>query len=306
MTRAAMPEPAWPIEPLGAADLDEALELSIAAQWNQNADDWRLMLASGRGFGIRAHDGDAHAGRRRLVASVLVLPYGERFGWISMMLVLPAWRRRGLASALMRHAVANLQADRRYAVLDATPAGREVYLREGFADGWRFARYRREASSPAVSSKEVAAATEDATIRPLRESDWSAVEALDTTAFGARRAALLRALFARWPSAAQVLVGDDSVVRGFVLGRDGRQARQLGPLVADDVHGARVLLASALYSTDVAVYLDLLESRAAELSPWLRQRGFVLQRQFTRMVRGASGAPGDPTRLWAVAGPELG
>ena len=36
------------IEPLGVEDLPGALALSLSANWNQNAADWRTMLALGR------------------------------------------------------------------------------------------------------------------------------------------------------------------------------------------------------------------------------------------------------------------
>ncbi len=80
-----------------------------------------------------------------LAASTVVLPYGADFAWVSMVLVLPEFRRRGYASLLLRHALDALAAEGRAAVLDATPAGHAVYVQEGFADTWGFARWRREA-----------------------------------------------------------------------------------------------------------------------------------------------------------------
>src|SRR5947199_394367 len=70
--------------PLGAEHVAGCLELSKAANWNQNEADWRLMLAIGYGWGISLADGT-------LIASTLVLPYGA-FAWISMVLVLPEHR----------------------------------------------------------------------------------------------------------------------------------------------------------------------------------------------------------------------
>ena len=75
--------------PLGAEHIAGCLELSKAANWNQNEADWRLMLAIGYGWGISLADGT-------LIASTLVLPYGA-FAWISMVLVLPEHRRKGHA-----------------------------------------------------------------------------------------------------------------------------------------------------------------------------------------------------------------
>ena len=281
------------IAPLGVEDLSGALALSLSAHWNQNEADWRTMLALGRGYGIRAQDDD---GATQLAASTVVLPYGEHFAWVSMVLVLPAFRRRGYASLLLRHALGGLQREGRAAVLDATPAGHEVYVQEGFTDTWGFARYRREARSDG--------ATVSGLTRPLRESDWPAIDALDAPAFGASRIELLRTLAQRLPVAARV-AEQGGRVTGFVLGRDGREAAQIGPLIAADDAVAQHLLADVLAALPGPLYLDLLDRRRA-LLPWLQAQGFAFQRPFTRMVHGRRDAPGDAATIVLAAGPELG
>ena len=289
---------------LGPADLPEALALSLSAAWNQNEADWRTMLALGRGWGMRAAGAD---GRQTLAASTLVIPYGEAFAWVSMVLVLPAFRRRGYASLLLRPALAALRAQGRAAVLDATPAGYAVYLQEGFAPHWGFRRHRREAARGGETSpagRAGAGTAAPGASRPLAESDWPGVLALDCPAFGADREALLRSLAQRLPQAARV-VERDGRIAGFVLGRDGREAAQLGPLLADDPAVASNLLADALAAIEGPVCLDLAERHDA-LLPLLQSHGFVFQRPFTRMVLGAPTPPGDPSRIVLVAGPELG
>lgn len=283
------------IRPLGAADLDGALRLSASAGWNQNRDDWELLLRLGQGWAIDAADVD---GGVQLAASIVVLPYGADFAWTSMVLVLPAFRGRGYAQRLLRHALLHLAAQGRAAVLDATPAGLPVYAQQGFAGCWGLARYRREADG-APAQRPPAPAT-----RPLREGDWPGIEALDAPAFGARRMPLLRALAQRLPHAARVAEVDGSL-RGYVLGRDGREALQIGPLVAADDDVAKALLCDALQLVPGPVYVDLLDHRSA-LRPWLQAAGFALQRPFTRMVHGAAKVPGAPAAIALAAGPELG
>ena len=291
----ASTESAPAIRPLTAADLDAALRLSQAAHWNQNLRDWATMLQLGRGWGVDAIDDAGHA---LLAASVLVLPYGAAFAWTSMVLVLPQFRRRGYAQLLLRLALEHLAQQRRTAVLDATPAGHAVYVQEGFADTWGFARYRREFHAP-IPQRPAGPAT-----RALDERDWPAIEALDAPAFGASRLPLLRALAQRWPQAARV-AQEGGHLRGYLLGRDGREAHQLGPLLADDDTVATALLSDALHATPGPLYLDLLDSRRG-LLPWLHTAGFAFQRPFTRMVRGATAAPGNPATIVLAAGPELG
>ncbi|HUK04217.1 MAG TPA: hypothetical protein VLV90_03935, partial [Burkholderiales bacterium] len=138
-------------------------------------------------------------------------------------------------------------------------------------------------------------------IRKIDPDDWPQILELDLRAFGADREVVLRNLARRLPRAA--LVNDG----GFVLAREGREATQIGPLVARDQRSARDLLAAALRQINSPVYLDLLDARQ-ETRMWLEERGFALQRPFTRMVhaQGRAVAPGDSSLVHCPAGPELG
>ncbi len=281
--------------PLAEAAPHELMALSSAAHWNQNEEDWGTMLALGRGWGLRSDAGT-------LIASTLVLPYegaAAAFAWVSMVLVLPDQRGQGHAQRLLRVALDDLERNGLLPVLDATPAGRPVYLKEGFVDGWAFDRWRRKAGIRSLARKAEVEA------KPLREGDWLLVEALDAPAFGADRMPLLRRLAARAPQAAWVAEA------GYLLGREGRTALQFGPLVADEDEIAISLLAAALdaCAAEAAqrdVIVDLRDGRDS-VAVWLREQGFSPERPFTRMVRGAHAkTPGDSRRVVLVAGPELG
>ena len=265
---------------LGTQHVAACFALSQAADWNQNEADWRLMLDIGRGWGLSLADGT-------LIATTLVLPYGD-FAWISMVLVHSAHRRQGHASRLLRLALADLRARGLTPVLDATPAGREVYRQEGFRDTWTFKRFLKSGSEPDFRAR-----VQDG--KSGSDPDFG----LDREAFGADRSRLLRALQQRLPQAAL------SLPNGFVLGRDGREARQIGPLVARDEGTAIELLQSALGAVRAPLYADVVD-HAPKLQQWLQAHGFVFQRPFTRMVHGGGRAPGNEALVYLVAGPELG
>lgn len=265
------------------ADLWRAATLSALVGWNQNEADWRVFLRDGAVQGLD----DGHP--ETLAATAATLPYGPDLAWISMVLVRPDRRREGLATALMRWAIAQLEGTRCVA-LDATPAGREVYRRLGFRGVFGFARWRLEAPPAAPP----------AALRPVSEADWPALLALDAEAFGAGRAALLRGFAARLPEAAWV-AQDGS---GFVLGRDGLNAPQIGPVVAQDAGTALALVATASRAVGRPALLDLPESHAT-LAQALQVSGARMLRPFTRMVRGGD-LPGLPHRLFAMGGPEFG
>ena len=269
---------------LSEAHLAGCMALSKSANWNQNEADWRLMLGFGRGWGVSLEDGT-------LAASTLVLHYGARFAWVAMVLVLPEHRRKGFATQLLKKALEENAKSGRASILDATPAGFEVYKQEGFKPTWGFKRFSLSGSF----------APRPKNARPIVASDWPRILELDQTAFGADREVVLRDLARRLPQAALTSGA------GFVLGREGREATQIGPLVARDEEGAYELLCAALASAKPPVYLDLLDSRS-EIKSRLEQAGFEFQRPFTRMVhsRGEARAPGEAGLVYCPAGPELG
>ena len=260
-------------------------------RWDQTAADWRTMLALGEGFGLVDPQG-------RLVATSLALPFDSGgFGWISMVLVTESHRRKGLATRLMASAMKVLESRGLVAILDATPAGREVYRLLGFQDTWGIERMQCLAPPRLPAAPPVA-------VRPMTDADWHAVCALDAEAFRADRSDLIAALRARLPQAAMVAEKGGRIT-GFLLGRDGRLASDLGPCVADSEKTAVALLARALAVVPAPVFLDMPAQHAA-VGEWLRTAGFSLQRPYTRMLLERREPFNDVTRLFAIAGPELG
>jgi len=279
---------------LQETELGDAEELVREANWNQTAADWRIFLELGTVYAVR---NSAH----RVVATAAALLYGGHFAWISMVLVASDYRRQGLATRLLRRCVDDLVGRRLVPVVDATPAGRMVYVGLGFQDSWGFQRY----SAPRPPREEVAPPTPDGVvIRSISADDWVKLCRYDARVFGADRSALLTRLRGRAPGAELAAWRGDRII-GFVLGRDGRSATQLGPLAAEDEATARVLLGLALTGTHGPIYIDLADSKSA-LRRWLEDHGFAPQRPFTRMVYGRAMRFDDFARTMAVAGPELG
>jgi len=278
---------------LEESHIPQCLALSTEAGWNQSEADWRLMLRLGRGLAVSTMDG-------RLVATAIMLPYERRFAWISMVLVTERFRRRGLATRLMRHAIDELVADGYVPLLDATPAGREVYQRLGFEDCWSMARL----ACAAVRAPDAPAVGPGLRVRALAPDDWASVLEFDRTAFGADRAEVLRDLAARVPHAVLVAERGDRIC-GASFARDGRLATQVGPVVAMDDAAACILLTAALTAIAGPAFVDV-PDRHATIGAWLRGLGFALQRPLTRMALGRNRAFDDSSRLYAVAGPELG
>ena len=273
---------------LGAADVEAACGLVAEAGWNQNAADWRLFLDLGSVIAVKTPEA-------RLVATAATLPYASGFGWISMVLVTASFRRLGIATELLKQCISRLVDAGLVPVLDATPAGREVYKPLGFRDGWPIQRWRRRSDTELRVSGGV---------EQMNNDHWPQVLVLDAAAFGCDRSALLERLRARSEGFACV-AEKNGRVRGFLLGREGRIATQLGPIVAEDEECAASLAAHALARLRSPVIVDALERHDA-FARWLGAQGFERERPYTRMALGRDELFGDPARMVAIAGPELG
>jgi GNAT superfamily N-acetyltransferase len=288
----ALSEPIIEAAPLTAADLPDAEALVREAGWNQVAADWEIFRALGTVYVARVGG--------RVVATAATLPYGE-FAWISMVLVAGEQRRRGLGTRLLKLCVAALNESGRIPVLDATPEGRPLYRALGFEDAWGFHRLVRRQAQPMST---VPPLSDGTTIRPIANADWTALCAYDAAAFGADRSALLQRLRGRLPPA-ELMAQRGGRIAGFMLGRNGRSAAQIGPLVAEDDAVAHALLGRAIPAIESPIYLDLADAKTG-ISAWLAECGFSAQRPLTRMLYRRSTSFDDTSRTFAVIGPEFG
>jgi GNAT superfamily N-acetyltransferase len=267
------------ISRLGADDARAGLMLSEEAHWNQNEADWRFFLTEGTVFGIRDGDG-------RLIATAALLPYTSDNAWISMVLVTANWRRRGLATKLL-DACLKAAAKRGLTTwLDATPAGAAVYGPLGFMPTLELRRLRFAGPATATAPK----------LAP--DGNLDEMIACDRRAMGFDRSALLGELSGR--SGSQLL--SDGNAMGLI--RDGRKARHIGPLFAEDTASATVLVEKIVQSQTGPILIDVV-SEHDEFLKNLTNPGWTTERPFQRMRFGPA-----TTRVlelpFAVAGPEYG
>lgn len=278
---------------LGPTDLGAAGALVTQAGWNQVDADWRIFLELGHVIGIDIPG----AG---VVATAATLPLGHDIGWIAMMLVATNYRRQGLGRHLLGQCILDLAGQGLTPGLDATAAGRELYQRYDFQDALAITRWRRERGAPASPVP----ADSGIEVCPATAADVDAIAALDACAFGFERRSVLARLLERAPRVAALALRHGELC-GFLLGRDGREALQYGPLVATDPAAPAALVAHAVGRFPDAAYLDCLD-RHQDLRGWLAVHGFAPQRRFTRMLYRRDETAGDARLAYAIAGPELG
>jgi GNAT superfamily N-acetyltransferase len=270
---------------LTAADIPFADSLRAIAGWNQTAADWqRFIDLSPRGCLLAECDG-------RPVATATTVAYGNDLGWIGMMLVHPDFRRRGIARVLMQHCIEILQSARVKAIkLDATPAGREVYLRMGFKDEYTLTRYQHDAATKRNSEG----------VREATKEDLAQILELDRAATGAPREYLITRLFA---DATETLVyTSQGRATAYGMLRAGSLASYLGPIVAPNPqHGQQLASALALGK----IFCDLPDRNQAAIA-WAKSENFTPQRTLTRMYLGENVSPTSPESYFAIAAPDLG
>jgi len=272
------------------ADIRAGLNLCRLAGWNQLARDWDLFLQI-HSKGCRVGVDDAG----NVVGTVATIPYENHFAWIGMVLVDPAKRRQGIGTQLLREAL-QVTADHETIKLDATPAGREVYLKLGFIDEYRIIRMRGRA----VATGNVLPGA-----RPLTENDFPSILKLDREVFGADRQFVFEWLLKDAPQYA-FIVEEQGRIHGFCLGRRGYDFDQVGPIIANDANSATQLLSSALHQTiDKPIVVDILTHTSTWISI-VSSLGFAALRPLIRMYRGSNNYPGIPAKQFAILGPEFG
>lgn len=280
------------LRPLAASDLPAAARLAALAGWNQTEEDWRILLDAASDHCLAA------VANGRVVGTATAMVYGRALAWIGMVLVDPEFRRLGIATRLMETLVGDLTRVRTVR-LDATPAGREVYQRLGFADECALTRMVRPRGALAPPASSLGGA------RVMTAAQVERAIALDRRVFGANRHALLAALRRGDPAHAwSVAEGARLLAAGF--SRPGRRYHLLGPIVATTPRAARAIAAAALHALcDREVAIDVPDAQG-EWRQWLIGQGFRAERPFIRMRKGPAAVATRFDRYFALAGPEFG
>ena len=275
------------------AQAEAVWPLSIEAGWNQNVTDWRFMLGAGRGFGCANADGTWRA-------CSLVLPLGQKLAWISMVLVTKEARRGGLGTGLLKRCIEEVRAADAVAGLDATEQGRPIYLPLGFRDLYKISRWHLDRAMGAA-----VAPPSGISVRPFVLADLPRLAIYDRPLSGMERPTILAHLAVRQPGLAWVAETASGKLAGFVLGREGRFATSIGPVVADSETIGLALISKVATASPTPFIIDVPDAHAAVRS-WLEGQGAVTPRAYMRMTLGTAKGLDDPSHVFALAGPELG
>lgn len=273
------------LRPLEVSDVEAATALSSGVGWNQDSNDWLRLITLHPAGAIGAWRAGA------LVGTATLVTYGERLGWLGMVIVAPRERGHGLGAALIDAALAgSAVASDAVVGLDATDFGAPLYERRGFETVAIIERWSGVVGGLRHEQRSTAA------VRRAADVDLPRLVAFDRTASGVDRSTLLARLLQETNTVVVIAEASDEPV-AFAALRTGRTRSHLGPLVATDFAAAGAVIAAvADYQganrvedetprPATEVYLDAVQ--VPERSRWLAEQGFTVDRSLKRMARPA-------------------
>ena len=272
------------IRKLTGTDLAFADSIRDAVGWNQTLADWKRFLAYQPDGCFVAEWEGAPAG------TVTTTSYGKELAWIGMVIVHPDFRRRGIATALVKAAIEYLRdCGVRCIKLDATPDGVEVYERLGFQAEYDLSRW-------------------EGTLEALKKDYSDKVLSLpmdfDSEAFGIDRSDWLAAL-AKDAQTIRLVIDSNGKPSAYGMIRTGSRANYLGPICAADKATGRAVAESLLSSLEGFTFWDIPEANttATELA---ESFGFKRLRHLLRMWMGDECIRGIPELQFALGDPGTG
>lgn len=197
-------------------DAERLFELAGLVGWNQTCDDCRFLIRSEWCKMICVEE------KGEIIATAGAPVYDD-MGFINMVIVHPDYRKRGIATAMIRHFLDTLKV--KTFRLHATPAGSFVYSKIGFVTTRTMSYF---------VAKEPCFPASDAVIKPASMADLDAIAALDLKNSGMNRKKLLEDNLRRFGQFALKIEGADGELAAFSLGRRGRKQRQIAAVESCD------------------------------------------------------------------------
>ena len=275
------------------SDLPDLMRLKNQVNWNQTQSDGQFLIQGENNINFVLEL------ENTIIGSVTGINYNNQLAWIGMMLIDKEYRGQGLSKLLLNKVINELE-HCNCIKLDATPSGYPIYEKFAFKSEnkiWRWTNPNVDKPTTRYKYR-----IEVVTHRNIKE-----IASFDASVFGVNRMDLLSYLRENSGALAKVvMVMDEEEVLGFMMGRQGTNYTQIGPLsaISDEVAIA-LLEASLLQLIGTAVVVDVLDDKEV-ISTYLKQNGFTKQRPLERMYFQDCTCPGVIENYYLIAGPEFG
>lgn len=239
------------IEEMTPGHLDGAVELSRQVEWPHRREDWELAQSVSRGIVALEQE--------RVVATIMMTPYGDNAAAINMVIVDAAMRGRGLGRKMMEEALA--KAGERTCCLTATREGLPLYEKLGFVTTGEIVQHQGEALAVSAPAR----------VSWAESGDFARLEVLDREAFGHDRSALMKRLFER---AKFTVIRDEGDIQAFSAIRPFGRGLVIGPVVARNGAEAKALI-DFLLAHHQGKFVRVDTDVSTDLAEWLIGRGLA-------------------------------
>jgi GNAT superfamily N-acetyltransferase len=239
------------IEEMTPGHLEGAVELSRQVEWPHRREDWELAQSVSRGIVALEEE--------RVVATIMMTPYGDNAAAINMVIVDAAMRGRGLGRKMMEEAPA--KAGERTCCLTATREGLPLYEKLGLVTTGEIVQHQGEALAVSVPAR----------VSWAESGDFARLDVLDREAFGHDRSALMKRLFERGKFA---VIRDEGDIQAFSAIRPFGRGLVIGPVVARNGSEAKALI-DFLLAHHQGKFVRVDTDVSTDLAEWLTGRGLA-------------------------------
>jgi GNAT superfamily N-acetyltransferase len=214
---------------IASVDVNMLHALSLGVSWPHRPEDWDMLRHVGEGFAATDDIG-------RVFGTAMWFSHGADFATVGMVITSHRLQAQGNARWLMDH-VLDRCGDRNL-ILNATRAAYQLYLSLGFVPEATVYQCQGETTArlPSLDPK-------DGELRPVSESDFDSLAALDARAFGAERTRLLHFL-AR--DSCAYGIWRDGTLAAYAFRRKFGRGQVIGPIVASHDDDAMRLVSAHL------------------------------------------------------------
>lgn len=206
-------------------------------------------------------------------------------GYIGLVGVDPACQRQGIATTLMKALIGWARARGCATILlDASPAGKPLYLGMGFVEDDIVRVWQRAADAPRPLPD-----TPRTPLQPYHERDLGAIIAFDAACYGAPRDRIVAGYIADDPVMVTLTRDQAGALTGYLVVQ--RASHMVGPWVASSRDAAQTLLLDALARHLDAMAIIMAPGANQHAAESLCAAGFTVNRTLTHMRLGAPLAP---------------
>jgi ribosomal protein S18 acetylase RimI-like enzyme len=268
--------------------------MTLIEQWNERRDDVQRMFEfEPKGCFIAEVDGE-------LAGHVFSIAY-ETLGWVGYLIVSSNYRRKGVATILMKKAVDYLVSQKVQTIkLDAVPEIADLYRRLGFVDECSSLRF--------LGANELPCASQNRTVKPIEREIVAGIAGFDMEYFGADRSRVLKRLIEENPDLSFASYSGSHVI-GYITCHKAESGYELGPWVChpQSPRIAKKLLVACLnrLEPNSKIYVGLPSLNTAAVSVLLAY-GFKQYSESVRMRFGKILETEHPDGIFAIAGPMKG